>query len=444
MILGNITEFSGHLHPLIVHLPIGFILLAAVFNILSWFKKYENLKPAVSITLLIGFISAALACIFGYILSLSGDYDAVTLRHHKFSGITLTLISGILYFIITGHSKKAVLMTGKLFSVLLLSLVMLMCYSGHLGASLTHGNDYLTIQTLTKKERNKPTSVQSAMIYEDVVGPILQNKCLQCHQEGKLKGNLSVELLQKLCKGGKAGPAIVPGKLNESELYKRVTLDPENKDFMPKDGKTPLTKSELTIIKWWIEKGNAVSGQRIAELKNVNAIKPELASYLGIGNVPKPLEEEHTFTQVVNPEIPLNADTLLINHLRKKGLMVRVMLKKPMMLDVTLLTRSAIKAADIKSDLMPLAKNIIWLNLSGNNFTDNDLSFLQSFTNLEKLRIEKNPLTDGVVNNLSSLKHLESINLNETQITDAAVVKLKKNPAIKTIFTWRTAARQAN
>ena len=114
------------------------------------------------------------------------------------------------------------------------------------------------------------------------------------------------------------------------------------------------------------------------------------------------------------------------------------------MLDITLPANSGIKIADIKSDLMPLAKNIIWLNLSGNNFTDNDLAILRSFINLEKLRIEKNPVTDGISNDLISLKHLEAVNLNETKITDLTVANLKKNPGIKRIYTWGTAVKQAN
>jgi uncharacterized membrane protein len=446
MILGNITEFSGHLHPLIVHLPIGFILLAAVFNILSYFKKYENLKPAVSITLLIGFISAVLACIFGYILSLSGDYDPATLSHHKFSGIVLAAISGFLYFISTDRLKKEVHIPGKLFSVLLVGLIGLMSYSGHQGASLTHGNDYLTMHTLMQEVRDKPASVQSAMIYEDVVGPILQKKCSQCHQGGKQKGRFSVESLQTLLKGGKTGPAIVPGKLNESELYKRITLDPEHKDFMPADGKPPLTKTEVQIIKWWIGQANAVQGKTIAQLKNTDAIKPKIGAYLGFNKdaADEGEGDEKGFMQAINPDIPVQADTMLITHLRAKGLMVRLMLKKPLMLDITLPTNSGIKIADVKGDLMPLAKNIIWLNLSGNNFTDNDLAILRSFTNLEKLRIEKNPVTDGVSNDLISLKHLEAVNLNETKITDLTVANLKKNPGIKRIYTWGTAVKQAN
>jgi len=444
MILLNISTFSGHLHPLVVHLPIGFILLAAVFNILSYSKKYENLKSAVPVALLMGFISAVLACIFGYVLSTSGDYDQNVLRHHEFSGITLAIISGILYFIAADHSGKVALIPGRLFSIVLVGLVMLMSYSGHQGASLTHGNDYLTMQTLTRAVRDRPTSVDSALIFEDVVQPILQNKCSQCHRDGKLKGNLSVESLQTLCKGGKSGPAIVPGKLNESELYKRITLDPDNKDFMPKDGKTPLTKSEVKIIKWWIENGNAIGGKRIAGLKNINMIKPELASYLGIGAVVLPAAEEHVSAQVINPDIPIVTDTSLISQLRKKGLMIRVMLRKPLMLDITLPAGPGIKATEFKNEVMPLAKNIIWLNISGNNFTDGDLSFLKLFTNVEKLRLEKNPLTDQVSNNLIALKHLEAVNLNETKITDAAVTNLKKNPAIKRIYTWGTGVRQVN
>lgn len=444
MILGNIAVFAGHLHPLVVHLPIGFILLAAIFNILSYFKKYDNLKPAVSVTLLIGFISAVLACTFGYILSLSGDYDPVTLSHHKFSGIMLAAICGLLYFVSTERAKKEILIPGKLFSVVLLGLIVLLSYSGHQGASLTHGNDYLTMHTLMQEVRDKPASVQSAMIYEDLVATILQKKCSQCHQGGKQKGNLSVESLQTLLKGGKNGPAVVAGDLGKSELYKRITLDPEHKDFMPTDGKPPLTRIEVEIIKWWISQAGAVQGKTIAQLKNTAAIKSKTSAYLGFSKDEAGDGDEKGFIQAVNPDIPLSADTMLISKLRAKGLMVRMMLKKPVMLDITLPAKSGLKVADFQNELLPLAKNIIWLNLSGNNFTDNDLVLLKSFINLEKLRIDKNPVTDAVSNNLVTLKHLEAVNLNETQVTDLAVNNLKKNPGIKRIYTWRTAAKQAN
>src|SRR6187549_807562 len=125
----NITTFSGHLHPLIVHLPIGFILLGVVFEIASYSKKYANLKPAISIALLMSFICAVLACVFGYVLSLSGEYEQETLRQHKFSGIILAIILGILYIIKTSYPLR---IRDKLFTAMLLGLTILVTYSGHL------------------------------------------------------------------------------------------------------------------------------------------------------------------------------------------------------------------------------------------------------------------------------------------------------------------------
>jgi uncharacterized membrane protein len=102
----DIALFSGRLHPLVVHLPIGFLLLASIFEIISYKEKYAHLKSSVSFILLLGFISAVFACILGYILSLSGDYETTALNNHKNSGILLALFSGLLYLISDGTFKK--------------------------------------------------------------------------------------------------------------------------------------------------------------------------------------------------------------------------------------------------------------------------------------------------------------------------------------------------
>jgi hypothetical protein len=256
-----------------------------------------------------------------------------------------------------------------------------------------------------------------------------------------LKGGFSVASLADLLKGGKNGPAVVPGKLNESELYKRITLKPEHKDYMPADGKPPLTKTEVQIIGWWIAKAAAVEGKTMAQLKNAGSVTRAVETYLGLNKGNTDDTEDQGVVQNINRDIPMQADTLAMGRLRAKGLMIRLMLKKPMMLDITLLSNSGVKMAEIKDDLMILAKHIIWLNFSNNNFTDNDLSILKFFVNLEKLRIEKNPVTDGLSTYLVGLKHLEAVNLNETQITGLGVNNLKKNPAIKRIYSWGTVGK---
>jgi len=436
MTLLDIATFSGRLHPLLVHLPIGFLLLAIVFELFSYLKKYEHLKASVSFTLLLGFISAVLACIFGYILSLSGDYDAAALNDHKISGITLALISGLLFLISSGIFKNLLGIKRSVFTTLCVLTMALMSYTGHQGGTLTHGAEYLSIDVLTQQQRIKPLSVEQAMIFEDVVHPILIQRCSQCHRADKMKGELSMKTLVDLQKGGKNGAAVVAGSLNKSELYKRITLDPEHEEYMPTDGKTPLTKSEIEIIQWWIEKGMAVNGKKMSELKNTQTINPLIASYLKIGDGRKSIELADPSYPLSNPDIPVFSNMKLLDSLRNMGLNIRVMQHKPLMLDVTLPEVKRKQIASIRSGLKSIAKNVIWLNLSGNDLTDSDLDFLPLMINLEKLRLEKNPITDKVIPLISSLKRLEAVNLNETGISEAGVEQLKKMPAIKRVYEW--------
>ena len=440
----DLAIFSGRLHPLVVHLPIGFLLLATLFELFSYSKKYEHLKASVSFTLLLGFISAVLACIFGYILSLSGDYESTALNDHKISGIILALISGLLFLISNGTVKKIPAIKRSVFTILCVLTMALMSYTGHQGGLLTHGAEYLSFEVLTQQERVKPASVEQAMIFEDVVHPILIQRCSQCHRPDKMKGELSVKTLADLQKGGKSGPAIVAGSLNESELYKRITLDPEHEDYMPSDGKTPLTKSEVEIIQWWIEKGKAVNGKKLSELKNTQSISPLIASYLKIGGAGNNVESADPDYPVSNPDIPVFTNLKLLDSLRNLGLNIRVMQHQPLMLDITLPEGKGIRIQSIKPGIKSIAKNVIWLNLSANNLIDKDLDFLPLLINLEKLRLEKNLVTDKSIPLISALKHLEAVNLNETGMSKAGVEQLKKMPSIKRVYEWKIASESEN
>ena len=437
MMLIDILTFSGRMHPLIVHLPIGFLLLAIIIDGVSYIRKYEHLNSAVPFALLMGFASAAIACVLGYMLSLSGDYDHQTLSHHKTSGILLTLMAGILYGITTVPFRKIISIPRPVFSVMSVVALFLIIYTGHQGAHLTHGDNYISMETLLHKQRKKPTQVSEAMIFEDVVQPILERRCMQCHQDRKRKGGLSMLTLASMLKGGKHGPSVVPGNLKESELFRRISLDPSHEDYMPADGKTPLTKTEKEIIRWWIDKALAVEKKKISELKYHSEIELLAASSLGLGGLS--LEEINSLSdQKINESIPQTLDVALVENLRKRGLVVRVMLQKPVMLDVTLPARSGKKMEGIVNELRPVAKNIVWLNLSDNDFTDSDLEILIHISNVEKLRLEKNPISDGICKYLEGLKYLEALNLNETKISSAGVKRLQQNRSIKRIYAWKT------
>src|SRR5690606_33838600 len=144
LMLLDIFTFTGRLHPLIVHLPIGFLLLAVRFDLLAYKPRYAYLRSAVPLTLLAGFAAAVLACLFGYLLSLSGDYDAATLGRHKLSGIFLAIAAGVLWVLTIPRVRTRLHLPLKAYSALLAGLLLLTGYAGHQGGSLTHGDDYLS------------------------------------------------------------------------------------------------------------------------------------------------------------------------------------------------------------------------------------------------------------------------------------------------------------
>jgi hypothetical protein len=384
------------------------------------------------------------ACVLGYLLSLSGEYDAEILSNHKFAGILLAILSGILWSMTTNFYSRFLTIPKEVVTALCVLLVCLMTYTGHQGGNLTHGSDYLSLEILTYQKREKPANAEEAMIFEDVILPMLEQRCEGCHRQGKPKGQLIVSTYTQLLKGGKHGPVVTSGKPEESELYRRITLDPAHEDFMPTDGKTPLTKHETEMIRWWIEKAGAKEGIKLADVKDYKTMAPVVASLLKLpGAMPIP-ESNLANVNAVNPDIPVSADIASVDKLRMKGLRVRVMLHDPVMLDVTMPANSGIAMREIEKELGAVAENVIWLNLSENHLTANDLPILRQMTNLEKLRIEKNPVGDQIVDLLSQLKHLETVNLNETQLSNSGLVRLRRHPSLQRIYTWKAAVTEQN
>src|SRR5438046_2247195 len=84
--------------------------------------------------------------------------------------------------------------------------------------------------------------------FETHVRPILKANCFECHGEGKkLKGGLDLRLKHSLVKGGKSGPALLPGKPGASAIIQRL----RSQEMPP--GKKKLTKDEVAIIERWIQ-----------------------------------------------------------------------------------------------------------------------------------------------------------------------------------------------
>lgn len=83
------------------------------------------------------------------------------------------------------------------------------------------------------------------------VAPILTKRCLPCHNEELRNGGLSFLDRESLLKGGGRGPAIVPGKPEQSLLIE--ALQHEGQLQMPPGPKLP--GSEIKILTRWIRDG---------------------------------------------------------------------------------------------------------------------------------------------------------------------------------------------
>ena len=95
------------------------------------------------------------------------------------------------------------------------------------------------------------------------IRPILADKCFKCHgpDAGERKGKLRLEIESTRPAPAASGSvAVVPGKLDDSELYQRImATDAEERMPPVKSGKT-LSPAEIAKIKSWIEQGAEYQG----------------------------------------------------------------------------------------------------------------------------------------------------------------------------------------
>jgi hypothetical protein len=80
------------------------------------------------------------------------------------------------------------------------------------------------------------------------VQPLLDVQCTKCHGLIERKGGLLLDRPEEILKGGNEGPVVVPGKPEESRLYKYLAA--ESDPHMPP--KKQLTEQQREVVKEWI------------------------------------------------------------------------------------------------------------------------------------------------------------------------------------------------
>src|SRR5690242_4912909 len=132
------SEFIGHFHVALIHLPIGILLIALLLLWLRKNPKYDISHQVIKIILLIGVVFALLSCITGYVLSTTDKYEKPLVEWHMWMGIAVAIVSMFLYMKVARSEFDIT------YTILAVGLLVLIVITGHLGGSLTHGSDYIS------------------------------------------------------------------------------------------------------------------------------------------------------------------------------------------------------------------------------------------------------------------------------------------------------------
>ena len=288
-----------------------------------------------------------------------------------------------------------------------------------------------------------PAIAAQAIVYRDVIAPIMQAKCVSCHGEEKKKGKLQLHNFAAIMKGGGDGANTVIAKNSkESLMLVRVNLPTDDDEHMPPSDEPQLTKEEVALLKWWIETGAAESAT-VAATKPTAEVEGALAIALakGLPKVAAPAKAEKP-----KPAALSDAEKKLVAEISAKMTALNASLM-PLAQDTEQLRLGVINAADKFGDkelalLAPIAKHIVWVDLSRSQITDAAADTLAKMVNLERLHLENTKFSDAGLAKLAALQKLEYLNLYGDKVTDGGIASLAAAKALKKLFVWQTGVTQ--
>ncbi len=424
----TITEFIGHLHPALVHLPIGILLIALLLIWLSGKKPY-NISPAViSLVLLIGAISSVITCITGYVLSTNGDYDESLVSWHMWMGIGVAFASFLLYIKVVNRQVDVA------YKILFIAVLILIFITGHLGGQITHGTNFLSLSLIGSNDSiaidARPIiNVQEAKVYRDIIQPILYKDCYSCHGPNKKKGGLRLDNFALIMKGGKDGEIIDVHDTDSSEIIKRLMLPKEDENHMPPKQKSQLNEKQIALLHWWIEQG-ADTASHVKDLQQPEKLKPVLLA----------LQRDHIEIKTpanIPKESVEKVDSKAIQQLEKKGVIVMPVAQNSNYMMANFVTATAIKDNDMRL-LLPIKKQLVWLKIGDTKITDSALTFIGQCTNLTLLQLDNNNITDAGIQKLKDLGQLQSLNLVGTKVTAQGIYALKGLKKLQSLYLYQT------
>lgn len=441
---GWVAGTLARLHPVVVHLPIGFLLGAALFEVWGRISRHDVLRLGGMGLLAAGVATAAVSVAAGFMLSREGAYDEAVLFRHQVLGLLVLAVAfaslalGVLF-------RARSLAWDRAYGAGIALVVLLVTAAGHFGGALTHGPDYLTerlpsplrsvlgLGATTATMRPGEEDVARIRVFDHLIAPALAERCVGCHGPSKHDGDLRLDSYTGLLAGGEGGPAVAPGNAAASELVRRITLPAHHEDHMPPSGRRPLTVADADLIRLWIDAG-ADTAARVSDLPFPESMSA-LVEAFGID----PLQPRTgIFALDVAPPDP---DALSAS--RDAGWQIAPLSERVVFLDV----RPGIEARAIDDGsldaLEQLAANVAWLDLRSTSITNGAAERLARLTHLVRLRLDHTAISAETIESISSLPYLSYLNLVGTRVDDGALEWIAEMTGLRAVYVWRTAASEA-
>ena len=410
-------QVSGRMHPLLVHFPIVLVVLYAIGSFIPAAKRPVSVVDDYTINdglLFLAAFTSVVTALMGLFLAREEGYDPDALLWHKWGGVILSVFALTWYY----FRKEVQSVRFLPYSMSLLALTIIV-FTGHLGASITHGQNFLLAPVL--KEKEKPVvPFDEAMIYADMVRPIITEKCMSCHNNKKAKGDLIMESEESLLKGGKTGKLWDSTESDFGLLLQRVHLPLEQKKHMPPQGKPQLTEEELEIIEGWIRRGSDFT-KKASHLPPDDTLRIIAVRYFMNSEA-----AQYDFEE---------ADPATIRKLNTSNRVVASESLNSPALTVTFFNSRLFKIEQLK-ELASVKKQIVSLDLSKMPVKDADIKFLSEFENLRRLHLNFTPITGATLNELQRLKFLRILSVSGTKVGARELDPLKNFPKLKIVYAW--------
>ncbi len=418
----------GRMHPMLLHLPIGMVILAGLLWMFQRNFKQPDFNSIFGFLLYIAAFTASLTALMGFFLSKEGGYNEEILNWHKWTGIGVSLCCCLLLLLFHYAPQRKILFTSSMIAAIAIIII-----AGHYGSDLTHGEGYV-LQPLEGTEGEEHIIItDSTDLYTAAIRPILKAKCFSCHNDQKAKGDLSMTSLAALLKGGKDGPLWIAGDAVNSHIIQKINLPEEDKKHMPPSGKPQLTDPEKALLYTWVQQGADM--KKTLKEYDTNDTLYKLATTF-IYQAEDPVKEE-----IAYPFAPASAE--VVKKINTPFCVVTPLSINSPALQASFFVREKFDPKKL-TELLSIKEQLVILDLAHMPVKDEDLKLIAGFSNLEKLNLDNTDITAKTLPELGKLKNLHSLALAGTKVDKTIFAMLPLFPALKEIFLWNTNTGEAD